>query len=122
VAQPGETLGERIAEHQHQHDGRELQAQGTQPGRSRQEKCRARHGQARGSRQRNLAGGQLAARGARVGRVDAAIDDAVEAHGCGARADHGKDNGCDLRHGHSVPARREGDSSQGKGQGEKPCG
>jgi len=33
------------------------------------------------------------------------------------RADHGKDNGCDLRT-VIVPARREGDSSQGKGQGE----
>ena len=50
---------------------------------------------------------QLASGGARVLRVDVAVDDAVEAHRGGARAGHRDDDAGDARDGQAVAARRD---------------
>ena len=63
--------------------------------------------------------GQLASGGARVLRVDVAVDDPVEAHRGGARARHRDDDAGDARDGKAVAARGDGRGGERERQREQ---
>ena len=84
----GEPLGQRIEADDDERHGREVEAERIEQEAGRDQARRRQGAERHGAEQADLAGGQVAAGGARVQRVEFAVHDAVEGHGAGAGADH----------------------------------
>ena len=84
----GDALGQRVPEHDRQRHRRQREADPAERPRRGDERHRGHDEEGPRLRRRQLAGRNLAVGGARVQRVPARVDDAVEGHRRAARRDH----------------------------------
>ncbi len=122
VRGPGEPLREGVEEDDDQGDGGEGQAEGVELV-GREDQGRRREGdEGRDRRDGDDAGGEFPAAGAGVGRVDAAVHQAIKPHGRAARPDHCHDDIKDVMPRDGGPQRGQQRAGQGKRKGEDAVG
>jgi hypothetical protein len=90
MACPGEAFAERIHQQEDDRDRHQLNAQRVQVERRPKQKRETGGGYPKHGSRGECAAGKRPARGARIARVDLAIEKTVRGHGCGPRADDGE--------------------------------